>query len=325
MIITVVLSVLLFREVDFNSLPMNYIQVIGTHNSYHLKADYLNEWLDKFTAFKVLDYEHSPLDVQLRNGIRNFELDVHLHRENGWIFMHIPHIDPNTLCYHFKDCLKVIKNWSDEYPGHVPICIILDAFSIGVYISSEMKKPTKEDLISLENEILEVLGREKVLTPDDVRGEFTTLEEAITKKGWPLLSQVRGKFYFVLHTSASMIIAYVRGNMALEGRVMFVNSRPGVPYAGIMIVDNPYCSEIPNWVKRGYIVKVFGGDPNIWGLEVSKKMDEIAFKSGAQIIATDFPVCNPHPETGYFLKFPQGCIIRGNPIFNLDRYCAPEE
>ncbi len=37
-----------------------------------------------------------------------------------------------------------------------------------------------------------------MITPDDVRGKYSSLKEAVLKQGWPELDRVKGKFLFVL-------------------------------------------------------------------------------------------------------------------------------
>ena len=53
------------------ALRVNDLQMIGTHNSYHLRPP------RDLPPGDVADYEHPPLDVQLdEQGVRSFELDV---------------------------------------------------------------------------------------------------------------------------------------------------------------------------------------------------------------------------------------------------------
>ena len=50
-------------------LRINHIQVLGTHNSYHIEPF--------GPTIRAYDYTHEPLDVQAEDyGIRQFELDV---------------------------------------------------------------------------------------------------------------------------------------------------------------------------------------------------------------------------------------------------------
>jgi hypothetical protein len=51
---------------------------------------------------------------------------------------------------------------------------------------------------SLDAAILSVFSRERIITPDKVRGKFKTLEEAVKAHNWPSLEEARGKVIFVL-------------------------------------------------------------------------------------------------------------------------------
>ena len=66
---------------------MNQIQVIGTHNSYHQRA---NDSLMKLIAAanpkgaRDLDYGHRPLHEQLSElGVRQLELDCYVDTDGG--------------------------------------------------------------------------------------------------------------------------------------------------------------------------------------------------------------------------------------------------
>lgn len=304
---------------------MNQIQVIGTHNSYHKLSKDMDTYKQFFPALELIEYEHAPLETQLSIGMRNFELDLHYHVQHGWQVLHVPRLDTESHCQHFHDCLSVLRDWSIRYPNHVPICVILDVTNQVVILDPNFREATKDDLHGIDQVILNVLGPERILKPDDVRGNFPTLEEAILHRGWPELYKTRGKFYFVLHALPRTRELYIDGNTRLEGRCLFVNSQPGTGYASVMIIDNPYESRIPDWVKRGYIVKVFGGDPQLYSLEKCKEYDNMAFTSGAHIIATDYPECSPHPKTGYFLTFPDKITVRWNPILAPENVATPPE
>src|SRR5689334_15762963 len=69
-----------------SDLRLNQIQVIGTHNSYHLRAPESLRTLLKSKAPEEangLDYEHPPLSQQLDNGIRQVELDCFADPDGG--------------------------------------------------------------------------------------------------------------------------------------------------------------------------------------------------------------------------------------------------
>ena len=59
-------------------LRLHEIQVIGSHNSYHVRPAEPGFSLAKqaYPEAAAWDYSHAPLDVQLDRGVRSFELDI---------------------------------------------------------------------------------------------------------------------------------------------------------------------------------------------------------------------------------------------------------
>ncbi len=307
------------------SLPrMNQIQVIGTHNSYHKRPSYLSWAKNYVKETEGWDYEHLPLDVQLENGVRSFELDIH-NTPEGWKVMHVPQFDAGSICPNLHECLRVIKEWSDKNPTHVPISVLIEWKSEGPTINKSITVPKREDVDRIEADILSVWSRDRIITPDDVRGEFKTLEEAVLKKGWPLLNEVRGKIMFIFHNRGVLRGYYLEGHPNLENRLMFVNSNPGEPFCATVVVDNPYREQIPELVKKGYFIRVFGGNPKSQPMNKVREKDEKAFACGAQVISTDNPPGESCPKTGYFLLFPEGTTVRWNPVNSLFNMSSPPE
>lgn len=292
---------------------MNQIQVIGTHNSYHKRPEYFSLSINYPKELSGWDYEHLPLDVQLENGVRSLEIDIH-NTPNGWEVMHVPHFDKETTCSNLQECLGAVREWSDKNPKHVPIIIMIEWKSEGPVIDKSITYPQKKDIERLDEDILSILPQEKIITPDLVRGNCKTLEEAILTKGWPLLDKVRGKVLFIFHNKRELRQMYLEDHPNLEDRAMFVNSVPGEPFAATVIVDNPFRDEIPEWVLKGYLVRVFGGNPKHQNIDRAKGKDEKAFSCGAQIISTDNPPIEIHEPTGYFATFPDGSTVRWNPL-----------
>jgi hypothetical protein len=46
-----------------------------------------------------------------------------------------------------------------------------------------------------------VIGRDRIVTPDQVRGSYPTLEAGVKAGNWPKLKDARGKFVFLLLTA----------------------------------------------------------------------------------------------------------------------------
>jgi len=74
------------RDSGFDELPINKVQVIGSHNSYKRAIDSA-----LFQLFKAknpqaalgLEYSHIPLGQQLDLGLRNLEIDVYADEKGG--------------------------------------------------------------------------------------------------------------------------------------------------------------------------------------------------------------------------------------------------
>src|SRR5207245_1586945 len=94
----------------------------------------------------------------------------------------------------------------------------------------------------VEGEILSVLVRERIVTPDEVRGGAATLGEAVAKNGWPTLAQTRGRIIFTFDDGAMVRDAYSRGRTSLAGRLLFVDSSPGEALAAVAIINDPVAS-----------------------------------------------------------------------------------
>ena len=74
------------QNAESDSVKINQIQVIGSHNSYHagIAASEAKLMMQnnpaRYTAF---EYKHRPLDQQLSSGIRQIELDVYADSQGG--------------------------------------------------------------------------------------------------------------------------------------------------------------------------------------------------------------------------------------------------
>ncbi len=298
------------------ALLLNQIQVIGTHNSYHLRpTDIMLETAASVTdEAKSMDYSHDPLDMQLENGVRSFELDIQPFADGFHVF-HVPILDDGSTCPIFRDCLATVWAWSQQNPDHVPISFLLEFKLLEALLAGKpLLKSDAVMLEMLEGEILSVIPRDRILAPDDIRGDFPTLSAAVRKRGWPSLEETRGKMYFIVHNRDVLREEYTRGRPSLEGRIMFVNSSPDQPDGAFAVVDNPYSKKIPEYIAQGMIIRVRADA----GLEQGRTGEthgrDAAFASGAHIISTDFPRGQANKETGYCVEFPGGAEFRNNPV-----------
>lgn len=282
-----------------NELRMNQVQLKGTHNSYHIAQDP--------APVPELDYTFSPLEVQLEDqGVRKFELDTNYIEATDTIeVFHILVVDEGTHCRLFVDCLRSIEAWSSEHPGHVPI-----------FIQIEPKGRFPEWLgeaffEKFEGEILKAFPRQRIVTPDDVQGDSSTLREAVTTRGWPTLGAARGKVMFFINDRSDFARAYTRDFTSTQGRLMFAESEPDEDFAAVRILNGAGSdfAAIQAAVRSGFIVRTRDG-----GLDAPQQLEilEAALDSGAQIISTDFP--GKVPGVDYVMQIPQGTPGRCNPL-----------
>lgn len=325
--IGVVLVVCLFLVGFTNKkVLLNQIQVIGSHNSYKIAIEQpLWEYLYEYNSntAESLQYGHPSLTEQLDLGLRNLELDI-FHDPIGGRFANPAGIDilkkrgavplpfdqkkvlqlPGLKMFHiqdidfrshqllFKNGLKKLKKWSDNNQDHTPIIILINAKDSQV---PQTKKPlpfTTAALDSIDIEIKSVFPLKQLITPDMVRGDFPSLENAILEKGWPELDLVKGRFLFILDEKEEKIIRYIKNHLSLKNRVLFVNSPEGNPEAAFRIINDPVkdFNYIKELVAKGYMVRTRADA----GTKEARTMDYSRFEkakaSGAQVISTDYYV-----------------------------------
>jgi hypothetical protein len=283
-------------------LRLNHVQAKGTHNSYHMAPELL--------ADPSHGYSHAPLDVQAGElGVRQFELDLHYRSGTGLVVFHLPVIDEETTCERFVDCLAVLAGWSASNPQHCPLVVWLEPKDEidGLFAGFE---PLEGRYAEIEEEILSVWPRDRLLLPDDVRRGRATLPVAIQELGWPTLGEVRGKAAFALLDSGEHRDAYIGAAHNLEGRVLFVDSsRPDDDFAAFFKDASP--TEARALAEQGFIVT---SNVSSWA-----DADDEAHSStwahlaaGTHFLATDLP--GPVDGKRYYLDVPGGTPARCNPV-----------
>jgi hypothetical protein len=344
-------------SITVDDLKLNQIQVIGSHNSYRINATAeMHGLIESFQPeFSLdLDYGHPPLDIQFSQyGIRQIEIDIYhdpdgglfyYQRGNFWIGMpvasgieelldpglkvlHFPDIDYRTHYYTFIDALQAVKDWSNQHPNHIPIFILIEAKEeslSNLYPSlSGFTQPAPFDntaLDAIDTDIRSVFGEnlDKVITPDDIRGENESLESVILNGGWPTIGESRGKIYFGLDNGGATRDSYVDGHPALTGRVLFTASDPGTPEAAFLKLNTP-TESIADFVSQGYIVRTRADADTKEARSGDTGPRDLAISSGAQFVSTDYYVADVRADTSedwtnYSVSLPGNFIARENPI-----------
>ncbi len=336
-----------------NCMRLNHVQVLGTHNSYHIEPRpallSLIASIDSAAAASM-EYTHRPLDEQLGLlGIRQVELDVFADPAGGLfavplgpIFLgspdpikpellapglkvlHVQDIDFETTCLTFVSCLQTIKAWSDTHDGHLPLMILVEAKDEPILLPPEFPPLTVPapfgavELDGIDAEIRSVFPDDQLITPDDVRGGRDTLEQAVLKDGWPTLNESRGRLLFALDNIDAKRDDYLAGHPSLAGRVMFTSSPPGSPESAFVKLNDPIADQdyIRELVSAGYIVRTRADADTLEARLGSTVRRDAALASGAQFISTDFPEPDPAFSTGYFVEIAGGINARCNPVLS---------
>jgi Phosphoinositide phospholipase C, Ca2+-dependent len=343
------------------TLRINQIQVIGSHNSYHTgiapsERKFIEQQNPK--AMRALDYEHAPLPDQLTGGVRQLEIDVYADSKGGryahpaivdkvaaaglpadpdfdpnhemdkpgFKVMHVLDFDQRSSCHTFVACLTVIKQWSKQHPRHVPIFILVETKQgrPGAPPMPHGPEPfTSATFDALDAEIRSVFTEKEMVTPDQVRGSYDTLLDAVLASGsgtlgkkaggWPTLAEARGKVVFLMDQRPVEAV-YTEGHPSLRGRAIFTNATPGAPDAAFTEENSGTKAEIDALAKQGYLIRTRTDDGTEEARTNDRTRTELALSSGAQMLSTDYPSSEPSQWTGFFVGLPHGLVARCNPV-----------
>ncbi len=345
-------------------LRLNQIQVVGSHNSYkEAISPSLKELYSRNRAATIegLDYEHVSLTDQLEHGLRKLEIDIFYDPEGGryadpagprWVedaglppgppfdpdgemaapgfkVLHVQDLDFRSNCLTLRACFEELLDWSKSNPRHLPVTMTFNAKDAKIDRDGFVEPLPFDSRAydALDAEILDTVGRERLITPDDVRGTFDTLEDAVLAGNWQTLDDARGKFLLALDERGEKREAYVEGHPSLRGRVLFVNAEPGTPEAALCIVNNPVRQgeRIGELVRAGYLVRTRADANTTEARTDETARREAAFRSGAHFVSTDYYAPDERFGTGYSVTLPGGGVARCNPV-NAPRGCmAPAE
>ncbi len=309
---------------EFESLRLNQLQMVGTHNSYHQRQEspqghskaILAEW----------NYSHAPLEVQLDRGVRSLALDLHYTGDDFEVF-HLPKVDEGTSCRNLAEALQQVRNWSAKHPRHVPLVVFLEIKEEGTRFDSRLKAVDTQGFEKLDRLITTIFAPAEMITPSNVQGELPTLREAIETRGWPTLAESRGRVIFVLNEKGKIRNLYQQDAEASPARPIFVRSDASRSDAAFTVVGNAKIEAIRELLDMGYVVRTRADS----GLKEGRLGDtarrENAMQSGANIVTTDFPSGEADSKTGYVVQFPTGTAARVNPVSgpaNLRGKAIPE-
>jgi hypothetical protein len=301
------------------TLRTNQVQVLATHNSYHIQQD------APIQSSPTTQYTHAPLDQQLDLGVRGFEIDVVNAPDGSFPVLHTPVVDNTSNCTPIAQCLEVTRTWSEAHPGHVPIFILIEPKNddVDFVIDPTLRRFDAAGVDQLDKTVRSSLGRQ-LITPDSVRGKSKTLRAAVTGRGWPTLGKTRGKVLVALNTGGVIRDAFLQGHASLEKRAMFVTADEASPAAAVIKVDDPDEARIQALVKQGFIVRTRTDADLVEPRANDVTRRDIALRSGAQIVSTDFEVAVPAIGGDYVVQIPGGTPARCDPV-NAPKNCRPSD
>jgi hypothetical protein len=322
---------------ELDGLKLNQVRMLGSHNSYRpypspateqrIKTFLPQDWLG-------LAYGHPPLETQLQLGLHQFEIDVAPDSHGGQYaatyadatpevkalmaapgakVIHIAGLDYNVHCLTFRKCLGIFARWSDAHPGHEPVVILINSVD-------HMRAPywpydakfDQAGIDALNTDVEQMMGAGRVLTPDEVRGAYPTLRDAVLAKAWPTLGRLRGKFIFVLDGNGDHERFLRSGHPSLKGREMFGWFDEDAPEAAFFNIQDPVKALplIQRLVGLGYMVRTRADADTVEARRHDGRRMKAALASGAQIVSTDYYAGVPDPEgIGYVADF-EGPYLR---------------
>ena len=333
-------------------LRMNDIQVIGSHNSF--KARIPAAVMAKLRAMEPkladgLDYYHLPLAKQLDHGVRQIEIDIFADpkggryadpkgevwahaageitafdraamQQPGFKVFHIPDVDYISTCVTLHRCLGEVDRWSRQHPDHLPIMITINAADTPSNRSGITDPIALDDpaiLDALDGEIRSVFRGNRLITPDEVRGNAPSLRQAVRQRGWPSLSSARGRVYILFDVRKAVSDTYRQGHPSLAGRAMFGWYPEDDAESGVQIVQDPLVDEakIRRWVQQGLIVRTRSDANTVEARAKDYHKAQAAMASGAQAVSTDYYPGAPDPlRTGFTVTLPRGEMARCSPV-----------
>ncbi len=298
-------------------LRVNDVQVLGTHNSYHLRPERSMQPDD------ASNYAHPPLDEQLASGIRSVEIDVQ--NAPDYPVYHSIIVDQASNCATLAACLDTIARWSSANPGHVPITVFVELKEIPTstnptlqqaidnFVQQNQMKPWDAASVDGLDAVVTTAFGDQLITPDEVRGKHATLRAAITSSGWPTLAKTRGRI-LVIFNSAKRLDLYLSGKPSLQGRAMFVitpnAARPSAAFVSVAVPDG---ARIAKLLRQHMMVRTQADADGVEARANDLSRATKAIASGAQVVATDYPVADP-TVGAYVVKLPSTAVARCDPV-----------
>jgi len=282
-------------------LRADHIQVVGTHNSYHVMTADIEPWR----------YTHAPLDEQIaEQGVRQFELDAWWDADLGvWEVLHVPGLDAGTTCQTLPACFEAQALGSAQTPDHVPLVTLIELKS-----DVEDVGDARAQLDAIGQQILQAWPDGAVITPAEVQGDAPTLAAAVESRGWPTLGQTRGRALYVLHAGDGWRAVLTDDDTTVGSTPLFAEAGGDLSCTAcaVQTINDPHSSDLAPALDAGQWVRTRTDADTAEARANDTSRRDAARASGAHALSTDFPV--PHPDTGYVVSLDQGRPAVCNPV-----------
>ena len=327
-VIFIFICFLSYSQTVFDTLQLNKIRVIASHNSYkkhpHPKAlKFLKKFQQKLGEQNnpdYIDYGHLPFEEQFTEyNVRGVELDVNYDpkgghyrrrrvnlficgqkqriksqsmRDPGFKLLHISDVDFETNYLTLIDALRAIKKWSSENPKHVPI-----------FINIEAKGSHPAD----ESKMLKFLGFKKCIPFDSIayvklEAEIASVfsDEDIFKPKNLQLSyasindRILNEGYPTVGTCLGKVIFILEGNKqslyrSFKNPLMFYYGEPDDPNTAFLLRNNPKGNENEiHKLSKRFIIRTRCDALTVESRNNDYSVWNAALSSNAQVISTDY-------------------------------------
>lgn len=299
-------------------VKINEIAVIGTHNSYQLLGTLPKRGLMKalqIISFGAVEnkavFEMDTFTAQLERGVRNLEIDIEAVDSEGDVSFIVAHkaiLDNVSSAYDFAKGLEEIALWSDNNPGHLPVYLLIEPKG-DVPPINNMKNFSLSYALELDKVIRRTLG-ERLLTPEEARGEFVSMEVMRKADRWPTLKEAAGKIIVLMHP-CDVTQEYIDSDASIGTQAMFPMlcfEDIDKPYASFIIDNDPEGAAENNKKtvdENNLMVRTRADDYP----DFSDERYKFANECGSHIITTDYPPRSVRTQDhiysfdGYMIKY----------------------
>ena len=118
----------------------------------------------------------------------------------------------------------------------------------------------------------------------------------------------------VIFNSAKQRPTYLAGKPSLQGRPMFViETNAAQPSAAFVSVAMPDAARITKLLHQNMMIRTLADADGVEARANDLVRATNAIESGAQVVATDYPVADP-AVSSYEIKLPTSAVARCDPV-----------